>query len=258
MTFLIGTIAIAGIPPFAGFFSKDEILANVYARDKGLWLTGMIVSALTTFYMFRLLFLTFFGKFRGTHHQKEHLHESPGSMTIPLVVLALLSVIGGFIGFPEVFHLPHWLHHYLSPVMEDSEIRALPAEITHLTEWSLMGVALIVIAIMFFIARSKYVSHEELPEPEDAKLKPLHRVVYHKYYVDEFYEGFILKPLTWISKQLKNIVEKELIDGFVNLSGQAAVWSGKVLRYAQAGMVSFYLFMMVLGALGLWIYFNLF
>ncbi|MEY4110608.1 MAG: hypothetical protein RLZZ46_963 [Bacteroidota bacterium] len=258
MTFLIGTIAIAGIPPFAGFFSKDEILANVYARDKGLWLTGMIVSALTTFYMFRLLFLTFFGNFRGTHHQKEHLHESPASMTLPLVILSVLSVLGGFIGFPEVFHLPHWLHHYLSPVMEASEIRALPAEITHLTEWSLMGVALIVIAIMFFIARSKYLSREELPEPEEAKLKTLHRVVYHKYYVDEFYEGFILKPLGWFSKQLKNIVEKELIDGVVNLSGQAAMWGGKVLRYAQTGMVSFYLFMMVLGAVGLWIYFNLF
>jgi NADH-quinone oxidoreductase subunit L len=111
---------------------------------------------------------------------------------------------------------------------------------------------------MFFIARSKYVTREELPEPEEAKLKTMHRVVYHKYYVDEFYESFILKPLSWLSKQLKNIVEKELIDGLVNFSGQVSVWGGKALRYAQAGMVSFYLFMMVLGAIGLLIIFNFF
>src|SRR6218665_273977 len=107
-TMMLGTIAISGIPPFSGFFSKDEILAHTYEHNKVLWVLGMIASMLTAFYMFRLVFLTFFGKFRGTHEQEHHLHESPASMTIPLMVLALLSVAGGLLGLPEFWHMPNW------------------------------------------------------------------------------------------------------------------------------------------------------
>jgi NADH-quinone oxidoreductase subunit L len=114
-TFLIGTIAIAGIPPFAGFFSKDEILAHAFAHNKIFWLLGVGGSVLTAFYMFRLLFLTFYGKFRGTHHQEEHLHESPKSITVPLMVLAGLSIVGGFIGLPEAFHAKHLLKVIFKP-----------------------------------------------------------------------------------------------------------------------------------------------
>src|SRR4051812_3707660 len=115
VTMLIGTIAISGIPPFSGFFSKDEILAHTYEHSKVLWLFGMIASMLTAFYMFRLLFLTFFGKFRGTHEQEHHLHESPSSMTVPLIVLAALSVIGGVLGLPEFWGMSNWMHHHLEP-----------------------------------------------------------------------------------------------------------------------------------------------
>src|SRR5688572_4026957 len=118
VTMLIGTIAISGIPPFSGFFSKDEILAHTYEHNKVLWLVGMIASILTAFYMFRLLFLTFFGSFRGTHEQEHHLHESPSSMTVPLMILAVLSVIGGLLGLPEFWGASNWMHHELASVIK--------------------------------------------------------------------------------------------------------------------------------------------
>ena len=116
-TMLMGTIAISGLPPFSGFFSKDEILAHVYEHNPTLWVIGVIGAMLTAFYMFRMLFLTFWGSFRGTKEQEKHLHESPKSMTIPLVVLAILSVFGGLIGVPEVLGGSHWLAQFLSPVL---------------------------------------------------------------------------------------------------------------------------------------------
>jgi NADH-quinone oxidoreductase subunit L len=115
---LIGTIAIAGIPPFSGFFSKDEILAAAFAHSTTFYVVGVITAMLTSFYMFRMMYLTFWGKFRGTHDQEHHLHESPPSMTIPLIVLAILSAIGGMIGVPAVMGGHHELGAYLAPVFE--------------------------------------------------------------------------------------------------------------------------------------------
>src|SRR5580693_8189602 len=120
ITMLMGTLAISGIPPFAGFFSKDEILAHTFAASPTMYVIGVITAMFTSFYMFRLLYLTFYGKFRGTHEQEHHLHESPPSMTIPLIVLAVLSVIGGFIGIPESLGGHHWLAQYLAPVFQKS------------------------------------------------------------------------------------------------------------------------------------------
>ena len=130
LTFLLGTLAIVGFPGFSGFFSKDEILAHAYEQNKILWFIGILTAAMTTFYMFRLYFLTFKGDFRGTHDQEHHLHESPKSMTIPLVVLAVLSVVGGFIGIPEVLGGTHFLEEFLNPVFEDSSFRM----VHHLSE----------------------------------------------------------------------------------------------------------------------------
>src|SRR5690606_4011200 len=115
-TMLIGTIAISGIPPLSGFFSKDEILAHAFVASPIFWALGFIGALCTAFYMFRLLYLTFFGKFRGTENQKHHLHESPSSMTIPLIVLANLSVLGGLINIPEALLGGAWLANFLSPV----------------------------------------------------------------------------------------------------------------------------------------------
>ncbi|RYE14536.1 MAG: NADH-quinone oxidoreductase subunit L, partial [Sphingobacteriales bacterium] len=134
-TMMIGTIAIAGIPPFSGFFSKDEILAGAFAHSTTLYVIGVITAALTSFYMFRMMFLTFFGKFRGTHEQEHHLHESPATMTIPLIVLAILSVIGGMIGVPAVMGGHHELEHFLSPVFAGSVKILGEHHMAHSTEW---------------------------------------------------------------------------------------------------------------------------
>ena len=247
LTFLIGTIAISGVPPFAGFFSKDEILAHVFAHNKIYWLLGVVVSIMTAFYMFRLFYLTFYGEFRGTKEQQHHLHESPKSITIPLIVLAVLSVIGGFFGLPEVFHMPHLLGNFLEPVFADADIRMLPHELSHAAEWSLMGVAILSAVISIYVAYNKYVKNKEIPAPENSKLKPAHKLVYNKYFVDEFYTSVFTKPLNWFSKQFHALLEIQVIDGFVNFIGRTVIWSSGVVRYAQTGSTGFYIFAMVIG-----------
>src|ERR1035437_2517750 len=122
LTFLIATITIAGIPPFSGFFSKDEILSHAFTYNKFFWLMGVLGSVLTAFYMFRLFFLTFYGTFRGTEKQEHHLHESPKSITIPWVILAILSTLGGFLGLPAIMSNTHFIKQYLAPVFDYSNM----------------------------------------------------------------------------------------------------------------------------------------
>ncbi len=253
-TFLIGTIAIAGIPPFAGFFSKDEILAHAFAHNKIFWLLGVGGSVLTAFYMFRLLFLTFYGKFRGTHHQEEHLHESPKSITIPLMVLAALSVLGGFIGLPEAFHAKHLLKSFLSPVFADSDLRMLPAEISHTTEYALMALAIIIVLIVVLLARNKYVVKGELPVADGVVLSPSSKLIANKYYVDEIYDTLIIKPLHWISGIFYRVMDIQVVDGFVNFIGKAVVWSSNTARLTQTGKIGYYVFVMVLSVALLLLY----
>ena len=257
-TFLIATLAISGIPPFSGFFSKDEILAHAFAHNKIFWLLGLAASAMTTFYMFRLLFLTFYGEFRGTEKQKHHLHESPTNMTLPLMVLAVLSVIGGFIGVPEALHGKHLLNAFLNPVMSDSAMRMLPAELDHSTEYALMGVTLITILIMFLYARNKYITKKEVSVADDVPVSKTHRTLLNKYYVDEIYQAVIVKPVQWFGQKFKDVIEKYVIDGAVNLSGRVVVLSSQYLRYIQTGNVGVYLFAMVAGMIALLLYLRFF
>jgi NADH-quinone oxidoreductase subunit L len=244
-TFLIATLAISGIPPFAGFFSKDEILAHAFAHNKIFWLFGLITSVFTTFYMFRLLYLTFYGEFRGTEHQRSHLHESPSNMTIPLMVLAVLSVVGGFIGFPESLHGTHFLKTFLEPVFADSELRAFPTEISHATEYTLMILTLVTIGIVVMVARNKYQVKAEIPPTDGTELPKLHRIILNKYYIDEVYNAAIVKPLFWISEKLKTVVEKDVVDGLVNLVGRVVIWGSQTVRLSQTGNLGFYLISMV-------------
>jgi NADH-quinone oxidoreductase subunit L len=246
LTFMIGTIAISGLPPFAGFFSKDEILAHVFAHNKVFWLLGICVSIMTAFYMFRLFYLTFYGDFRGTKDQLHHLHESPRSITIPLIVLAVLSICGGFLGLPEVFHVPHFLKNFMDPVFADADIRMLPHDVSHAAEWSLMGVAILSALIAIYVAYNKYVKLKETPINEDQPLKFLHKLVYHKYYIDEFYFALITKPLNWISTQFHTIIEHSIIDGFIQFIGRSVVWTSGVVRLIQTGNTGFYIFAMVI------------
>jgi NADH-quinone oxidoreductase subunit L len=240
---LLGTIAISGIPPFSGFFSKDEILAHTYEHSKTLWLLGMITSMLTAFYMFRMLFIVFFGKFRGTHSQEHHLHESPPSMTFPLVVLAALSVIGGVLGLPEFWGLPNWMHHNLDTIIK---IKG-PSILSHETEWTLMGLAVASAAAVIFFAYTLYMKHKVLPVEKEEQLKKWQKLIYNKYYVDEIYDMIIRKPLDAISTAFYKFFDLQIVDGIVNGVGTAVKSIGSVVRLAQQGNIGFYVISMVMG-----------
>lgn len=245
LTFLLGTLAIVGFPGFSGFFSKDEILAHAWEHNKLLWLLGVLGAAMTTFYMFRLYFLTFKGSFRGTHDQEHHLHESPKSMTIPLIVLAVLSVVGGLIGIPEVLGGHHYLEAYLKPVFEDSSLR-LVHHLSHETEYILMGVAISVMALAMYFAYNKYVKNKTLPANEGEALNPIHNLVYKKYLIDELYENVIMKPINFIGEALHKVVDNQIVDGIVNGFGSMVTGVSGVIRKAQSGNIGFYVFVMVI------------
>lgn len=249
ITMLIGTLAISGIPPFAGFFSKDEILAHVWEHNKIMWGFGLLASFMTSFYMFRLMFLTFFGNFRGTEEQRHHLHESPKSMTIPLIILAILSTIGGFMGLPPVFSENHSLANFLAPLFAASQQLnpdAFGHHMDHATEYMLMGVSVVVALIAALIAYVIYVSKKTVPAAEGTETG-LHKVVYHKYYIDELYDTIIVKPVMGLSSGLYRFVEKGIIDPVVNGFGRVTMGGGRGLRVLQSGAIGSYLLTMVLG-----------
>ena len=249
ITFLIGTLAISGIPPFAGFFSKDELLAHVYEHSKIMWAFGLLASFMTAFYMFRLLFLTFFGSFRGTEAQRSHLHESPVVMTSPLIVLAVLSTFGGFLGLPAVFSDTHTLGNFLAPIYDrarQANAAALePLHIDHATEYLLMGISVAVAVVAILIAYVMYVKKETVPAPEGARLSPLHNLIYNKYYIDELYDSVVVRPLMALSTALHRFVDVVVVDGIVNGFGKLVMLFGNTLRYAQSGVTGFYILLMV-------------
>ena len=244
ITFLIATIAISGIPPFAGFFSKDQMLAEIFIHNKVLFALGLLASLMTSFYMFRLLFLTFFGEFRGNDIVKNHIHESPKSMTIPLIILSVLSVISGFIGFPHelghVLGIHHWLDGFLG-----TSVKMIPAEISLNTELILMSVTVILILIVVFAARTFFVSKNNIPKSDDEAMSLWKEVVYHKYYIDEIYEAVIVKPTGRIAALLYQFIEKSGIDAMVNGIGSSVVNWSQFLRLTQTGGLGFYVIAMV-------------
>ena len=250
LTFLIGTLAISGIPPFAGFFSKDELLAHVFQHNKIMWGLGLLASFMTAFYMFRLLYLTFFGTFRGSDKQRTHLHESPAVMTIPLIILAVLSTVGGFLGIPAVFNAPHLLAEFLSPVFAYSRnVRAeafAPLHLSHTLEFTLMGVSVLASVIAIVLAYVLYVKKRTVPAEESRPLSSLHNLVYHKYYIDELYNTVIVRPLMWLSGTLYRFIELSIVDPIVNGFGKAVMGSGRTIRLVQNGTTGFYIFVMVL------------
>lgn len=249
LTMLIGTIAIAGLPPFSGFFSKDEILAHVYMHDKVMWAIAVFGAFLTAFYMFRMLFLTFYGKYRGTHHAEEKIHESPKSMTIPLIVLAVLSAIGGMIGIPETLGGNHWLSHWLAPVIKHT------AEAPdHATEYALMAVSVVGVLVSIAFAYVKYIKQNHVPIPDEGKRSSLANLSYNKFYFDEIYDLLIRKPLDALSTFFYKIIDNKIVDGIVNGLGWSTSEASKGLRLVQSGNVGFYIFMMVIGIISLLLY----
>lgn len=244
--FLIGTMAIAGFPFLSGFFSKDEIFAYTYAHGGKLWwgLAGL-GAMFTAIYMCRLLYVTFFGSFRGTHEQEHHLHESPKIMTIPLIILAVLSVAGGFLNTPHFMHLGNdqWLAHWFSAVIPMSEMH-LEAS----TEWTLMtfttSLALVIIAVSYFI----YGKTSNLPVADEAQTG-LTRVIANKFYVDEIYDFLFVRPVEKLSKLFHYYVDIQGIDGIVNGVASAVQALGAQVRKLQNGNIEYYLLGMVAGAI---------
>jgi NADH-quinone oxidoreductase subunit L len=250
ITFLIATWAISGLPPFAGFFSKDEILAHVFEHNKLLWVVGILGSAMTSFYMFRLLFLTFFGTFRGTHEQEHHLHESPLSMTLPLMVLAVLSALGGFMGVPEVLGGTHQLAEFMSPLFDASRQvnpeAFLPTSLSHSDEYMLMGISAAVALISGIVAYVMYISKGAVPAQESEVRTGLQNVVYNKYYIDELYDIVFVKPMRTLSNLLYSFGEF-FVDLFVDGTGKLVKALANLGRQTQTGSIGTYIFAMVVG-----------
>lgn len=250
-TFLLGTIAISGIPPFAGFFSKDEILAHVYEHSPLMWGLAVFGSMMTAFYMFRLLFLTFFGEFRGTHEQAHHLHESPLTMTLPLIVLAVLSVTGGFFNVPEILGGTAKLEQFLDPIYQYAR-QVNPeafagAHLDHSTEFMLMGVSVAGALVSIIAAYVIYVSRKSVPAP-DEDVSGLQQVIYRKYYIDELYDAVFVKPIQALSRFFYNVVDKGGIDRFgVEGVGRFVKGLANEFRLLQTGATGFYVLMMVTG-----------
>lgn len=247
-TFLIATLAISGIIPFAGFFSKDEILAHVFEHNKLMWGLGLITSMMTAFYMFRLLFVTFFGKFRGTHEQEHHLHESPASMTVPLMILAVLSAIGGFMNIPHALGGGESLSHFMAPLFELSKQvnpDLFEGHLDHSTEYILMGVSVGAAVLSILFAYNLFISKNTVPVA-DKDVKGFAKVLQNKYYVDELYEAVFVNPMRKLSDLLYSFGEF-LIDLIVNGTGRLVQFSAGRLRLLQSGETGFYVFAMVIG-----------
>ena len=266
-TFLLATIAIAGIFPFAGFFSKDEILWQAFSSPHGhvlLWGVGAVAAGMTAFYMFRALFMTFWGESRVDKHVEHHLHESPPVMTIPLRILAVLSVIGGLVGIPHVLGGANRVHEFLAPVVGGS---AAPAKahaginlLSHawasggeVTGYSanaeiiLMLMSLAIAGTGILIAYLFYVKNPALPKRIAEKASGLYTLVYHKYYVDEIYQVLFVDMTKRIGTALWKGVDEFVIDGTVNGTAYFFGWLSSLVRRIQTGMVQNYAFAMIVG-----------
>jgi NADH-quinone oxidoreductase subunit L len=260
-TFMTATLAISGIFPLAGFFSKDEILWGAWSSgNKVVWGVLALAAGLTAFYMFRLTFLVFYGRYRGDHHTFDHAHESPKAMTVPLMILAVLSVAGGWIGIPAVLgttffgHDVNAFHHWLSPVVASAHAEG--AETAHAgasLEFALMGVALAValagIGVAFVIYRKR--------EGAAAAIAARFRIVYamwrNLYWVDEFYEAVVLKPFYAISRFFAGF-DRFVIDGIVNATGIIADIAGQILKLFQTGYVRNYALAFLMGVAAILVY----
>ncbi len=243
ITFLLACIAIAGIPPFSGFFSKDEILAGAFTKSPVYYTLGAACALLTAYYMFRLYATTFLGKFRGTPEQEHHLHESPAAITIPLIILAVFSVLGGFLGIPAVFAKnAHLLEQFLAPVFAGSTK-------IHDTKIDNSGTELTLMAISVFLALAGaiygWARFSKNPELGDAK--GFGKVLANKWYVDELYDALIVKPINALAKFLNNIFEKSVIDWIVNGIGRLVQYGSRQIRLLQSGQVGGYVLLMVIG-----------
>jgi NADH-quinone oxidoreductase subunit L len=248
-TFLIGAIAIAGIPPFAGFFSKDEILWKAFSSEQGswiLWLLGVFGAAMTAFYMFRLVTLTFEGEKRFDHHRL-HPHEAPQTMTIPLMILAVLSIIGGFVGIPHASVIEHWLE----PIFSPAHYKLLTSEHTGgFMEYLLMFVSVAIAASGIYGARHLYLQRGEIAVSLVKRYPRMYRTLLNKYFVDELYDAVVVDPIVKTSHDvLWKAMDITMIDGSVNGSAKIINGIGQVFRKIQTGVAQSYAVVFIGGIL---------
>jgi NADH-quinone oxidoreductase subunit L len=254
LTMLAATLAIAGFPPLAGFFSKDSILLNAFqSKNSGqiLYAIGLLTALLTSFYMFRLVFLTFFGKQRYDEHLV-HVHESPKSMLVPLMILAVLSIVGGWLAAPAFWGGPDYFAKFLEPAFaEGSPTEPIAAEAaTHALEAPLAIVAVITALLGLGIAYWLYFRKPQKPAELAKSMKGVYTTLLQKYYVDELYAALVVRPLLWIStKVLWQTVDMQVIDGAVNGIARGAMHTGDNVRHAQSGNTRSYAVWVVIGAL---------
>ncbi len=251
LTFFVATLAITGIPGLSGFFSKDEILWYAYANGGFLfWIIGVATAMLTAFYMFRLLSLTFYSKERFDHHHV-HPHESPSVMTIPLIILAVLSVIGGYIGLPEVFSGEHGniFHNWLEPVYAPAiDKLGYFGSHTHLEEILLMIISVALALTAIYFALKIYTKKPGIAVDVSNKFKGLYNLLLNKYFIDEIYEATIIQPIQKGSEKiLWKFTDNIIIDGAVNGVAKIMNKGSSVIRKIQTGITQFYAFIMVLG-----------
>jgi NADH-quinone oxidoreductase subunit L len=262
-TVLIATLAISGIPPFAGFFSKDEILHDAFASGHyGVWLAGLVGAFLTAFYMFRLYVLAFRGPSRLTHEAEHHLHESPPTMIIPLVLLAGLSIVGGWVGLP--FQKGgHVFERWLAPVFETDVVAAALGEALHpvrhtvspMTEWFLIELSVGVALLGIVLAYRAYLKNPDLATRMQQRFATVHRALLHKYWVDELYDRWVVQPVRRGSETLWRFWDVKVVDGAVNGIGYVFEGASAVLRLLQTGFVGTYALFIAVGAAALVLHF---
>ena len=282
-TMLIATLAIAGVFPFAGFLSKDLILGKAYEKDAILWAIGYFTAGMTAFYMFRLIFLTFHGTSRVEHEVEHHIHESPRAMLIPLVILAVLSIVGGWVSWPEILGGNSRFVHFLEPVVSvphEARIEPLHGPSSHHGEIGLMLLSLGIVALGILFAWYLYIKRTELPEKIANRFGGFYRLVFHKYYVDEIYDAMFVDRakdlgLTlgafdrtvidgagvngagWLTRFVSDLSiwwDTWIVDGSVRL-GSRIVWLFSYpVRMIQDGLVQSYMLLIVLGLIGVLAY----
>lgn len=269
-TMLVGAIAIAGIPPLAGFFSKDEILWQAWSSEHGskaFWILATAAATMTAFYMFRLIYLTFYGTPRMDHHTEEHVHESPRTMTVPLIVLAFLSIVGGFVGVPRLlghFSFPFDIYDWLEPVTGSMHAEAA-GQVSHSLELGLMVLATTVAFAGILVAYTMYLKKPEIADRLARSYPRLHTLIYNKYYIDEIYNALIVQPIkklcvllgwfdfnvidgivngsAWMTVRTAMVstwVDINIVDLLVNLAGAIVAFFGGILRKVQTGLVQNY------------------
>lgn len=248
-TFLIGTLAISGFPLLSGMISKDEILVAAFAKNPIYWVLLFILAAITATYMFRLYYLTFHGEFRGTEEQKHHLHESPSNMTLPLIVLAILSVVGGLINLPHFIGHGHYakLMEWLKPVLTEESFNQMEATLSGVpfgTEMILLGATVLMFFAVWFLVKNTYVNKKKQALPEE-QYTGWEKLSARKLYVDELYNALIVKTVEGLGRGGK-MFDKGILDRFVDFVGEGAEDSGKAMKRIQNGNVENYILIMSL------------